>query len=38
MSEPIAQRMLSATLRAPERDGLATRTVHDTDPRESTTR
>jgi DNA-binding HxlR family transcriptional regulator len=32
MSEPITQRMLSATLRALERDGLVTRTVHDTKP------
>ncbi|MFF3441348.1 winged helix-turn-helix transcriptional regulator [Streptosporangium sp. NPDC002721] len=32
MSEPITQRMLSATLRGLERDGLVTRTVHDTTP------
>ena len=32
MSEPITQRMLSATLRGLERDGLVTRTVHDTNP------
>ncbi|MFC6082983.1 winged helix-turn-helix transcriptional regulator [Sphaerisporangium aureirubrum] len=32
MSEPITQRMLSATLRGLERDGLVTRTVHDTKP------
>jgi DNA-binding HxlR family transcriptional regulator len=32
MSEPITQRMLSAPLRALERDGLVTRTVHDTKP------
>ncbi|MEV5892515.1 winged helix-turn-helix transcriptional regulator [Nonomuraea fuscirosea] len=32
MSEPITQRMLSATLRALERDGLVARTVHDTNP------
>lgn len=32
MSAPITQRMLSATLRGLERDGLVTRTVHDTTP------
>ncbi|WP_336216603.1 winged helix-turn-helix transcriptional regulator [Nonomuraea sp. LPB2021202275-12-8] len=32
MSEPITKRMLSATLRGLERDGLVTRTVHDTKP------
>ena len=32
MSEPITQRMLSATLRGLERDGLVTRTVYDTKP------
>ncbi|MBC6461194.1 winged helix-turn-helix transcriptional regulator [Actinomadura sp. HBU206391] len=32
MSEPITQRMLSATLQGLERDGLVTRTVHDTKP------
>ncbi|GAA1658712.1 helix-turn-helix domain-containing protein [Nonomuraea maheshkhaliensis] len=32
MSAPITQRMLSATLRGLERDGLVTRTVHDTKP------
>jgi DNA-binding HxlR family transcriptional regulator len=32
LSAPITQRMLSATLRRLERDGLVTRTVHDTKP------
>jgi DNA-binding HxlR family transcriptional regulator len=32
LSEPITQRMLSATLRSMERDGLVTRTLHDTKP------
>jgi DNA-binding HxlR family transcriptional regulator len=32
MSEPITKRMLSATLQGLERDGLVTRTVHDTKP------
>ncbi|GAB3163573.1 winged helix-turn-helix transcriptional regulator [Microbispora hainanensis] len=32
MSAPITQRMLSTTLRGLERDGLVTRTVHDTTP------
>ncbi|MEV4417415.1 helix-turn-helix domain-containing protein [Catellatospora sp. NPDC049609] len=32
LSEPITQRMLSATLRGMERDGLVTRTLHDTKP------
>jgi len=32
MSEPITQRMLSATLRGLERDGMVTRTVYDTKP------
>ncbi|WP_066367246.1 winged helix-turn-helix transcriptional regulator [Herbidospora mongoliensis] len=32
LSEPITQRMLSATLRGLERDGLVTRTVYDTKP------
>ncbi|MFC5754667.1 winged helix-turn-helix transcriptional regulator [Actinomadura rugatobispora] len=32
LSAPITQRMLSATLRGLERDGLVTRTVHDTKP------
>ncbi|WP_090803613.1 winged helix-turn-helix transcriptional regulator [Asanoa ishikariensis] len=32
LSEPITQRMLSATLRGLERDGLVTRTVQDTKP------
>ncbi|MDG4782457.1 helix-turn-helix domain-containing protein [Micromonospora sp. WMMD961] len=31
-SDPITQRMLSATLRGLERDGLVTRTVHDSKP------
>ena len=38
LSEPITQRMLSATLRGLERDGLVTRTVRDTKPLGSTTR
>ncbi|RAY16864.1 transcriptional regulator [Actinomadura craniellae] len=32
LSHPITQRMLSATLQGLERDGLVTRTVHDTKP------
>ncbi|WP_051759723.1 winged helix-turn-helix transcriptional regulator [Herbidospora cretacea] len=32
MSRPITKRMLSATLQGLERDGLVTRTVHDTKP------
>lgn len=32
LSEPITQRMLSSTLRSMERDGLVTRTLHDTKP------
>ncbi|MET8515452.1 helix-turn-helix domain-containing protein [Streptomyces sp. NPDC005077] len=32
LSSPITQRMLSATLRRLERDGLVTRTVHNTKP------
>ncbi|GGK20339.1 hypothetical protein GCM10011583_60290 [Streptomyces camponoticapitis] len=32
LSGPISQRMLSATLRRLERDGLVTRTVHNTKP------
>ena len=32
LCEPITQRMLSATLQGLERDGIVTRTVHDTKP------